>query len=259
MRQLIVGTLVGDEAFQRGQIHRIVHSGTRARSGAGVRANPAADGGQRVVAQNDLERFFKALLRDQSHITLSVLMNGARSLAGSDTAARDGEDVGDGLRERPVDRLPLSQPLIKLGGQRYRTLRRARAATRTFRRVHKTRLLLDADREIPRLPIDALHLAQGENVDVLVPADLDQTRRHGAHRAIVGGKSFVELRHDPANSRAAFAQIHLDAAVGQIEGRLHAADTASHDQGSTYRWGFRVLRPHGEQPPPRAPAARLFP
>src|SRR5208337_410728 len=194
LRQLIVGTLVGDEALQRGEIHRIVHSRARASSGAGVRANPAADGGQRVVAQNDLERFLKAPLRDQSHITLSVLMNRACSLARSDPAARDGEDVGDGLRERPVNRFPLSSPLIKLGGQRYWTLCRAGATTRTFRRVHKTRLLLDTDREIPRLPLDAFHLTQGENVDVLVPADLDQTRRHGAHCAIVGGKSFVELR-----------------------------------------------------------------
>jgi hypothetical protein len=40
------------------------------------------------------------------------------------------------------------------------------------------------------------------------------------------------LRHDPADSGAAFGQVHLDAAVGEIEGRLHAADTASHNQGS---------------------------
>src|SRR5208282_5187994 len=113
--------------------------------------------------QNDRERFFKAPLRNQSHIALSVLMNGARSLAGSDPAARDGKNVGDGLRERPVDRFPLSQPLIKLGGQRYWTLRRAGAATRAFCRVDKARLLLDADREIPRLPLDAFHLTQGEN------------------------------------------------------------------------------------------------
>ena len=163
------------------------------------------------------------------------------------------------MRERPVNRLALSQPLVEFGGQRNGTIRRASAATGAFRRIDKTRLPLDTDREIPRKAIDPFHLTQGKNVDVLVSANLDQTRRHGAHGAIVGGKSLVELRHDTANGRAPLGQIHLDAAVGEIEGCLHAADSASYNQGSAYRCGLGFFRGHGEQPPPLAPAARLSP
>ncbi len=107
--------------------------------------------------------------------------------------------------------------------------------------------------------IDAFHLAQSENVDILAAADLDQARGHGAHGAIVGRKSFVELGHHPADGRAFLSEINLDASVGQIKSGLHAADTASHDQGSTHRRSLGFFRAHGESPPPPAPAARLSP
>ena len=105
--------IVRDEAFQRRQIHRIVHAGARTRVGTGMCADPATYGGEWVIAQNDLERLVKALLRDQGHVSLSALMNGACSLAGSGPAARDREDIRDGLGERPVDCFSLSQPLIE--------------------------------------------------------------------------------------------------------------------------------------------------
>ena len=194
-----------------------------------MRADPAANRRNRIVSQDDLQRLVEPSLCDQSHIALRALMDGASGLAGRGSAARNAEYIGNRLRERPEDRLPLSQSLIEFGRQRDWTVCRASAATRAFRRVNKTRLLLDADREIPRLAFDAFHLTQGENLDVLVPADLDQARRHGAHRAIVGGKSLVELRHDSANGRATLGQIHLDAAVREIEGCLHAANTASYN------------------------------
>src|ERR1019366_3560196 len=249
--------IVRDEAFQRRQIQGIVHSGARTRGGTGMCADPSTYGGEWVIAQNDLERLVKALLRDQGHVPLSALMNRACSLAGSGPAARDREDVRDSLWEGTVDCLSLSQPLIELGRQRDWTLCRASAAARAFRRDHKAWLLLNPDREISRYPIDVFHLTQGKDFDVLVPADLDQARRHGAHRAIVGGKSFVELRHDPANGSAALGQIHLDATVGQIESGLHAADTASYDQGSTHGRGLGTVRRHGGPPPLPALAARL--
>ena len=176
-----------------------------------------------------MERFVEAPLCDQSHISLSVLVNGTSSLAGRGPAARDGEDVGNGLRERPVDRLAVRQPQIELRGQRYGTFRDAGAATGAFCCIHKTRLLLDTDREISGLAVDALQFGQGENFDVLVAADLDQTRRHGAHCAVVRREGFVELRHDSANGGTALDDIGLDAAVGKIESGLHAANAATNN------------------------------
>ena len=244
LRQLVIAAMVGNEALQRRHVHGVVHVGARAGGGAGVRADAAADRGNRVFSHNELQRLVEESSSNHGHVALCVafgaLMDGACGLVARSAAARNRKDVWDGLREWPVDRLPLSQPLIELGGHSNWTYRRASAATSAFRRVNETRLLLDCDSEIPRLPVDALHLSQGENVNVLAPADFHQTRRHGTHGAIVGGKSLVQLRHDPANGRAALGQIHLDAAVGEIKRRLHAADTASNHQGSTRLAGFWI-------------------
>src|SRR5208337_2667769 len=141
----------------------------------------------------------------------------------------------------------------------YGTTRHASPAAGAFRLVHKAWPPLDGDREITRLPLDAFHFAQGEDFNVPVPADLDQPRGHGAHGAIVGGESLVELGHDPADAGLALGQVNLDAGGREIEGRLHAADSAADYQGGADRMGLGCLRRHREQPPGRALAAWLSP
>ena len=97
LRQLVIGAIVGDEALQTGQVHRIIHAGAGAGCGAGVRADPAADRWKWVIPQNDLEGLFEASLRDQSHIALPALVDRAPGLAGRWPTARDSKDVGHSL------------------------------------------------------------------------------------------------------------------------------------------------------------------
>jgi hypothetical protein len=49
-----------------------------------------------------------------------------------------------------------------------------------------------------------LNLGVGDNLNIKMPADLDQFRRENSHGAVVGGKGLVQLRHDPADGGALF-------------------------------------------------------
>ena len=81
VRQLVVGAVIGNESLQSRQIDRIVHVRTGAGGCARVSADATANGRNRVVSQNDLERLLEASLRDQGHIALRALMNGTSGLA----------------------------------------------------------------------------------------------------------------------------------------------------------------------------------
>jgi hypothetical protein len=87
----------------------------------------------------------------------------------------------------------------------------------------------DGGRKIARLAAQPRYLAPGHQFDVHVPSDLHQFRRDDAHRTVVGRKGLVQLGHLAADRRRAFHQIDLEAGIGEIEGRLHAADATADD------------------------------
>src|SRR5208337_2342991 len=142
-------------------------------------------------------------------------------------------NIRDLLPVREIDLDPWT--LQRLHPVLYGTIRHASPAPRAFRLVHKAWPPLDSDREITRLPLDPFHFAQGEDFNVPVPADLDQPRGHGTHGAVVGGEGLVELGHDPADAGLVLGQVNLDAGGREIEGRLHAADSAANHQRSADR------------------------
>jgi hypothetical protein len=55
------------------------------------------------------------------------------------------------------------------------------------------------DREVSRFACDLLNFRQGQQLDVEVPADLDQLGGDNSHRAIVGREGLIQLRHHPAD------------------------------------------------------------
>jgi len=81
--------------------------------------------------------------------------------------------------------------------------------------------------EIPRLPFNAFHLGIGKNLDVWVPADLDQFRRKYSHRAVVGGIGLVELGHVAAYRGRFLDQVHPETGRRKIQRSLNAADPAT--------------------------------
>jgi hypothetical protein len=55
------------------------------------------------------------------------------------------------------------------------------------------------DFKIAILACNVLHFAERQQLDVDVPADLDQFRRYNSHCTVIGGKGFIQLRHHAAN------------------------------------------------------------
>jgi hypothetical protein len=78
-----------------------------------------------------------------------------------------------------------------------------------------------------------------------MPADLDQFRGDNSHRAIVGGKGFVQLGHHPADSGRFFNQIYVIAGISHVQGGLHSGDTTPDDHGGTdYFFGHKHFSPY---------------
>jgi hypothetical protein len=88
--------------------------------------------------------------------------------------------------------------------------------------------LLQLHLKSARLPHEPGHFRQGVELDIAVPADLDQLGSQNSHSAVVGGKGLIQLRHGPADGGLFFHQIYKIAGVGQIQGGLHSGDTAAH-------------------------------
>jgi hypothetical protein len=106
----------------------------------------------------------------------------------------------------------------------------AGAAARALLLIHKTGPFLQGHLKISRSPFHALYITERDDLDILVSADLNKPGGLRAHGTIVCGKCLVELRHHAADGRLVIGKIHLDAALRQVKGSLHAADSTADDQ-----------------------------
>jgi hypothetical protein len=100
------------------------------------------------------------------------------------------------------------------------------------------------DLKIAGLSGYAIDFTQGEQLDVIVPADLDQFGRENSHGTVIGGKGLVQLRHHPTDGAGFFDQIHIKTGIGQIQSRLHPGDSAAHHHHGTdylFRHGLILL------------------
>jgi hypothetical protein len=86
-----------------------------------------------------------------------------------------------------------------------------------------------ADREIALLALDCGDLREGQKLDVDVPADLDQLGGDDSHGAVIGREGLVQLGHHPANGTGSLHQIHIISGIREIQGGLHAGDSATND------------------------------
>jgi hypothetical protein len=124
----------------------------------------------------------------------------------------------------------------------------AHAAGDAFFHIHVARLLQNGDRKITFRSRNFRHLRQSEQLDIDVPADLDQFGRDNSHRAVVGGKGFIQLGHGPANSRRFFHYINIEPRIGKIQGRLHAGNTAADNHNGSLRRLSKFRRSHNCTP-----------
>jgi hypothetical protein len=87
--------------------------------------------------------------------------------------------------------------------------------------------------EISRASFNRLKIRISDELDVQVPADLDQFGRDNSHGAVISGKRLVQLGHDPADSRGFFEKIDVISGIRQIKGRLHPCYASTHNENRT--------------------------
>jgi hypothetical protein len=161
-------------------------------------------------------------------------MGGTFYLAGGRTQLGDREGAGNGLRVFFVGGLAISQALVVLIRKRNRADLSAVAAGRALGFIDETRPLAKGDLEMARRPFNMPYFGAGNEVDIEMPADLDQFGREDSHGAIVGGKGLVQLTHHPADGGGFFHQVHEIARFGQIQGGLHARNAGTGHQNGAY-------------------------
>jgi hypothetical protein len=89
---------------------------------------------------------------------------------------------------------------------------------------------MDLDPEISHLAGKFSYPAVRQQINLGMSTDIQQLRRKNSYRAIVRGKSLIQLGHFAANARILFDQVDLNAHVTQIQGGLHAGYPTAHDE-----------------------------
>jgi hypothetical protein len=85
-----------------------------------------------------------------------------------------------------------------------RTLLCTNAATDALVFVNIPGSLDNLNLEVSGLAADGVYFSEGDEVDVDVPADLDQLGGDDSHRALIGGERLIELGHNPADTGRPF-------------------------------------------------------
>ena len=225
-RHVLVG-VVGDEALEAADGDRLVDLAARAVDLALRGADATADGGEGVGLAGDRVGLGETALADQGHVALRRRRRRAGALAGRVPLLGDRVGVGDRLRVELVDRLALAELLVVVVLDDHGAHRGALAAARALVGVDEAGVVEDLGAEGAGLALEADELGVGDDLDVEVAPGLDQLRRQGAHRAVVGGEGLVELGHVAAEGRRLLDQVDLVAALGEVEGALDAGDTTT--------------------------------
>jgi hypothetical protein len=145
------------------------------------------------------------------------------------TAFIDVRDQGDGLREVDMDGLVLRYFLIKWIRVFDRAVFDAGRTTRTFALFNIPGLLKQGDLEVSCFSFDTVNFRVRQDLDIRIPADLDQFGREYSDGAVIGRKGLVELGHMAANGRCLVDQVNLETCIGKIERGLNTADPSTHN------------------------------
>jgi len=93
------------------------------------------------------------------------------------------------------------QPPVKLSrGVRFvQKDRCAVSTTGAFVYINVSRFFAEPDLQVSLFPLDAFYGGAWMDLNIDVPADLDQFRRYDSHGTVIGRKCLVQLGHGPAN------------------------------------------------------------
>ncbi len=111
----------------------------------------------------------------------------------------NGKCTRDGLSVFFVGGFPVTKALVVFTGQGNGTDLRAIAAAGALCGVYIAGLLGDEGFEVPFRSFNFINFSACDQIDVEMPADLDQYGGDDSHGAVIGGERFVQLRHDTAD------------------------------------------------------------
>ena len=100
---------------------------------------------------------------------------------------------GDRLGILHVDGLSLIEPLIVFIVNLPGTFLGTQPTGNALVEINIPGQLDKGNLEVPLLSLDALHLREGEQLNIDVPADLDQLGRDNSHGTVIGGKGLIQL------------------------------------------------------------------
>jgi hypothetical protein len=167
-------------------------------------ANPTNSSRKGIVLLDHMEGFLVAAGLDQGDITLSAGLGRAGMLTRARPPLCHEKGIWDSLRIRNINRFPLIEASVKFIRKYHRANLCAVVAARAFLNVHVPGPSPNFSLKISGFSFERKKVGIRDNLDIQMPPRLDQLRRKDTHRTIVGGKGFVELRHDPTDGSGRF-------------------------------------------------------
>jgi hypothetical protein len=153
----------------------------------------------------------------------------ASRLAGPFLTLVNGCFVWYGLGKEDVDGLPFCQSDIELVFHDDRTTGNTKAASCALAYIDIARGFSESDLKVSRFSFNTFDITKGNDLNIFMPADLDQSGSDRSHRTIIGGKRLIELRHDAPDRGLIVDQVNLDATGCQVEGSRHPAYPGADD------------------------------
>ncbi|VBB42355.1 hypothetical protein TRIP_B200495 [uncultured Desulfatiglans sp.] len=181
-------------------------------------------------------------LLDHLHVALNIQAGRAGQSAGRLVGLLNGECAGNRLGIFLEGRLSLGKALVIFARQVDGTDCGAIPAGRTFQRIDVSGGLVQGDGEGTLLTRNIHDFSAGDQIDIQMPADLDQLRRDNSHGAVIGGKCLVEFAHHTADGGRLLDQMDKISGIREIQRRLHPRDpTAYNHDGTYYILGHLIL------------------
>jgi hypothetical protein len=103
------------------------------------------------------------------------------------------------------------------------------STTGAFGDIDVSWLFAELDLQVTLFSLDGFYGSTWMDLNIDVPADLDQFWGNDSHRTVIGGKGLVQLGHGPADGRAFFYKVNIISGICQVQCRLHPCDAAAHN------------------------------
>ena len=179
----------------------------------GMGTYSAKDPGKRQIPHDNFDGFPVLSFLHHLYIALHIQIGRAGLSAGRRIQLLDCKTARNGLGIGFECGLTIRQPHIIFAGSGYRADLGTVSASRACVIVNVSRTFAQIYLKVTLFSINVFDVGAGVQLNVDMPADLDQFGRDNSHGTIIGGKSLVQLGHNPADGRRFFNQMNKKAGI----------------------------------------------